>query len=98
MTEQLAFKQIVREAEEYERRRRDDLRAKVQAWFDDLTPGQKDRLAEWMQLSEFDRCVALSAAAVIGTKEQGIAGEHRGGRDELRARAALYEGRFSFLP
>jgi hypothetical protein len=63
MTEQLAFVQIVREAEERERRRRDDLRAKVQAWFDGLSPVQKDHLAEWMRGAEFDTCVALSAAA-----------------------------------
>jgi hypothetical protein len=38
-------------------------RERVQTWFDGLPAIDKDQLAEWMTMFEWDTCVALSAAA-----------------------------------
>ena len=61
--EQLAFEQILEEAEETERAARDAHRTNVQAWFDALTVQQKYELGAWMHGREWDTCQALSAAA-----------------------------------
>ncbi len=61
--EQLAFQQMLEEAEEMERAALDAHRTSVQAWFDALTLQQKYELGAWMHGREWDTCQALSAAA-----------------------------------
>ena len=61
--EQLAFEQMVEEAEEAERAALDRHRTNVQAWFDALSAQQKDELGDWMYSREWHTCQALSAAA-----------------------------------
>ena len=63
MSEQLAFSNILAEADEQARVALDRHRHHVQTWFDQLAVSDKDRLAEWMATFEWDTCVALSAAA-----------------------------------
>ena len=67
MTAQLTFARVLDEAVEAdERRRRDALdrhRERIQTWFDELAISDKQQLAEWFALFEFETCVALSAAA-----------------------------------
>lgn len=63
MTEQLAFSHLLAEADELRRAALDRHRDHVQAWFDLLPESDKNRLAEWMTVLEWDTCVALSAAA-----------------------------------
>ena len=63
MTEQLTFSHLLAEADEQRRAALDRHRDRVQAWFDQLPEGDKNRLAEWMTTFEWDTCVALSAAA-----------------------------------
>ena len=63
MTEQLAFAQLLFDADERRRAALDALRSDVQHWFDALTPAQKDALGGWLSGSAFDACVALAAAA-----------------------------------
>jgi hypothetical protein len=61
--DQLIFSEVI-EADEQNRAAQDELRADVQAWFDALTPRQKDALGAWMDsTAQFDTCVALCAAA-----------------------------------
>ena len=62
--DQLAFDEVMIEAEDRHRAAQDELRSEVQQWFDQLTPRQKDALGVWMDSSaQFDTCVALHAAA-----------------------------------
>ena len=63
MTEQLAFSSLLAEADELRCAALDRHRDRVQAWFDQLPEIDKNRLAEWMAVFEWDTCVALSAAA-----------------------------------
>ena len=63
MSEQLAFSHILAQADEQRRAALDRHRERVQTWFDALPHNDKDRLAEMMRASEYDTCVALSAAA-----------------------------------
>ena len=67
MTAQLTFARVLDEAVEAdERRRRDALdrhRERIQTWFDELAISDKQQLAEWFALFEFETCVALAAAA-----------------------------------
>jgi hypothetical protein len=61
--DQPIFSEVI-EADEQNRAAQDELRADVQAWFDALTPRQKDALGAWMDsTAQFDTCVALCAAA-----------------------------------
>ncbi len=62
--DQLAFDDVMIEAEERHRAAQDELRADVQRWFDQLTSRQKDALGAWVDsTAQFDTCVALCAAA-----------------------------------
>lgn len=61
MSEQLALS-ILAEAEQQQRATLDRHRERVQAWFDTLPITEKQLLAAMMAASEFDTCVALSAA------------------------------------
>jgi hypothetical protein len=61
--EQLAFVHLVAEAEAAEHAARDQLRAKVQAWFDRLPRQEKNALATWMHAHAWDTHAALAAAA-----------------------------------
>ena len=61
--EQLAFEQILEEAEQTERAALDAHRTNVQAWFDALSAQQKYELGAWMHSREWDTCQALSVAA-----------------------------------
>ena len=63
MTEQLAFSDLLTEADVLRRAALDHHRGCVQAWFDQLPESDKNRLAEWMATFEWDTCSALSAAA-----------------------------------
>ena len=37
--------------------------SQIQTWFDELAVSDKEQLAEWFNIFEFDTCVALAAAA-----------------------------------
>ena len=63
MTEQLAFSSLLAETDELRRAALDRHRDRVQAWFDQLPETEKDLMADWMTVFEWDTCVALSAAA-----------------------------------
>jgi hypothetical protein len=63
MADQLAFAALLADADAKARAARDRHRARVQAWFDELPVRDKQQLAEWMSLFEWDTCAALSAAA-----------------------------------
>lgn len=63
MDDQFAFSDIMEEMEAAERRKLDAHRARVQAFFDGLSPEQKRQLGEWMHGPEWQTCQALSAAA-----------------------------------
>ncbi|MFN0217373.1 MAG: hypothetical protein ACKVP4_01020 [Hyphomicrobium sp.] len=63
MTEQLVFSRMMAEAEAQQRAALDRHRGSVQAWFDALSIGDKNQIAEWMTTFEWDTCAALSAAA-----------------------------------
>ena len=64
MSQQLAFSQVMQEAEDAHRLMRDHHRANVQAWFDRLPPDLKDELGFWMHDGpEWDTHAALAAAA-----------------------------------
>ena len=63
MAEQLMFSRMMAEAEGQQRDALDRHREHVQAWFDRLSIGDKNRIAEWMTTFEWDTCAALSAAA-----------------------------------
>ena len=63
MADQLAFQALLAETEEGYRAALNRHRERVQTWFDGLPSIDKDQLAEWMTMFEWDTCVALSAAA-----------------------------------
>ena len=67
MNAQLAFSPILDEAAQADERRRrtalDRHRERVQTWFDELAITDKEQLAEWFALFEWDTCAALAAAA-----------------------------------
>ena len=63
MSEQLMFSRMVAEAEAQQRAALERHRDHVQAWFDQLPNGDKNQIAEWMTIFEWDTCAALSAAA-----------------------------------
>lgn len=63
MTDQLAFSQLLSDADERQRAARDALRLDVQRWFDALSPTQKTALGIWFDGPTFDTCAALMAAA-----------------------------------
>ncbi len=63
MSEQLTFPRILAEADEQRRIALDRHRDRVQTWFDELTESDKEQLAEWLTIFEWDTCAALSAAA-----------------------------------
>lgn len=63
MPEQLAFTRLLAEADAQHCAALDRHRQHVQTWFDQLSENDKDRLAEWMAVFEWDTCAALSAAA-----------------------------------
>ncbi|MGH7488812.1 MAG: hypothetical protein ACREMY_24900, partial [bacterium] len=63
MSEQLAFTRILADADEQMRAALNRHRERVQAWFDQLPVSDKDQLAKWMLVFEWDTCAALSAAA-----------------------------------
>ena len=63
MAEQLAFSRLLAEADAHHRAVLDRHRQRVQTWFDDLSTADKNQLAEWMAVFEWDTHVALSAAA-----------------------------------
>jgi hypothetical protein len=63
MTDQLAFTNLLAEADDRACAIRDLHRGRVQALFDELDPIHKDLLAEWMVMHEWDTCAALSVAA-----------------------------------
>jgi len=61
--DQPIFSEVI-EADERNRAAQDELRADVQAWFDQLMPRQKDALGAWLdRTAHYDALVALSAAA-----------------------------------
>lgn len=67
MADQLTFARVLDEAASADERRRhralDRHRERVQTWFDELEFADKEQLAEWFAVFEWDTCVALSAAA-----------------------------------
>ena len=67
MVEQLTFTRVLDDAAEADDRRRcrtlDRHRERVQTWFDELDVIDKEQLAEWFAVFEWDTCAALSAAA-----------------------------------
>jgi hypothetical protein len=67
MTIQLTFARVLEEAAEADERRRrlvlDRHREWVQTWFDELAVADKEQLAGWFAVFEYETCVALSAAA-----------------------------------
>ena len=64
MDGQQEFPEIIVEASERHRAALDELRTKVQAWFESLSPRQKDALGAWVNgAAEYDMFVALAAAA-----------------------------------
>jgi hypothetical protein len=67
VTIQLTFGRVLEEAAEADERRRrlmlDRHRERVQTWFDELATADKEQLAEWFAVFEYETCVALSAAA-----------------------------------
>jgi hypothetical protein len=63
MTGQLEFASMLADAEAQRRAALDQHRHRVQTWFDELAASDKDQLAEWMTMLQWDTCVALSAAA-----------------------------------
>ncbi len=63
MTAQLEFGSMLADAEAQRRAALDQHRERVQNWFDELLESDKEQLAEWMTLSEWDTCAALAAAA-----------------------------------
>lgn len=63
MSQQLTFSRLLAEADAQRRAALDQHRGRVQTWFDELPKCDKDRIAEWMTVFEWDTCAALSAAA-----------------------------------
>ena len=67
MTVQLTFTRVLEDAAEADERRRrialDRHRDRIQTWFDELPVCDKEQLAEWFTVFEYETCVALSAAA-----------------------------------
>ena len=63
MSDQLVFSRILADAEEQARAARDRHLQRVQSWFDQLGPRDKQCLAELMTAFEYDTCLGLSAAA-----------------------------------
>ena len=63
MTDQLAFSQLLAEADERANARRDLHRGRVQTWFDSLPEEKKVLLSRFMTEHEWDTCSALSVAA-----------------------------------
>ena len=63
MTDQLAFHDLLADADAQEQAARDRCRATTQLWFDGLTQAQKLTLGELMTTREWDTCASLSAAA-----------------------------------
>ena len=63
MTNQLAFHDLLAEADKQEQAARDRCRATTQLWFEALTHEQKLTLGELMNTHEWDTCASLSAAA-----------------------------------
>ena len=63
MSGQLAFSALLTEADNHRHASLDRHRQRVQTWFDELEVIDKEQLAEWFAIFEWDTCVALSAAA-----------------------------------
>lgn len=63
MTAQLEFTSMLADAEAQRHAVLDDHRQCVQTWFDALAVSDKDQLAEWMTMFEWDTCAVLAAAA-----------------------------------
>jgi hypothetical protein len=64
LQEQLFFDEVIDEADGYNRSAQEELHSDVEAWFNSLTPHQRDRLGAWIDSSaHYDTMVALSAAA-----------------------------------
>ena len=61
--DQLAFEQMLEEAQVAERAALDAHRTNVHSWFDALTAQQKCELGAWMHSREWDTCQSLSVAA-----------------------------------
>ena len=62
MAEQLTFSRLLAEADDQHRATLDRHRQRVQDWFDTLSTADKNQLAEWMAVFEWDTHAALSAA------------------------------------
>ena len=60
---QLAFFDVLAEADAQEQAARDRCRSRAQLWFDELSEGQKLTLATLLATREWDTCASLSAAA-----------------------------------
>ena len=63
MTAQLEFTSMLADAEAQRQAALDHHRQRVQTWFDALADSDKDQLAEWMTLFEWDTCASIAAAA-----------------------------------
>lgn len=63
MTVQLEFASILADAEAQRDAALDQHRQRVQTWFDELATSDKDKLAAWIALFEWDTCAALATAA-----------------------------------
>ena len=63
MSDQLAFHDLLADADAHEQAARDRCRATIQLWFEGLTEAQKLTIGELMATREWDTCASLSAAA-----------------------------------
>lgn len=63
MSDQLAFSQLLAEADDRARAIRDLHLGRVQQLFDELSDEQKRLLGQFMTEHEYDTCLALSVAA-----------------------------------
>ena len=64
LQEQLFFDAVIVEADDHNRAAQEELHREVEAWFDGLTPRQKDALGAWIDsTAHYETMLALSAAA-----------------------------------
>ena len=70
LNDQLAFAQLLADADERARAIRDLHRGRVQEWFDSLPEQHKVILARYMIEREWDTCAALSVAACDWSRAQ----------------------------
>jgi len=75
MDDQMAFSQLLAEADDRARATRDLHLGRVQEFFDGLCDVQKACLGRYMSEHEYDTCLALSVAANDWLRTNGVAND-----------------------